>query len=280
MIERGSDGSTIVSDLPLRFFWLDGLPLKARARHLIGLFCACLKPAPPDVSNNEDSNENGFTREEPVVPRAERRVSNENIKEQSNHQNHQIDNPVSRVVHYSSILIFFRKLDNMTKNRLHLRIVVPLLLLFHATAVRAFRSLRQGGNSMRPYRIRHGEESRRLRLCSLPSVSSTSLRAAMRFKNFEHVLETFREEPVIIYFSTNKCGPCKLMKKEVAVIKEMVGNELKMFSIDAEKWPQVGSRFKVSRLPCIVVFQEGEVKLRLEGVNSAETVVEQVRSLL
>lgn len=102
----------------------------------------------------------------------------------------------------------------------------------------------------------------------------------MRFKNFEQVLDTFREEAVVIYFSTEKCGPCQLMKKEIAAVKEMVGDELKMFTIDTEKWPKVGSRFEVARLPCLVVFREGEVKLRLEGVNSAQTVVEQVRSLL
>mmetsp|Transcript_53834 Transcript_53834/g.156453 ORF Transcript_53834/g.156453 Transcript_53834/m.156453 type:complete len:162 (+) Transcript_53834:107-592(+) len=110
--------------------------------------------------------------------------------------------------------------------------------------------------------------------------STTACFSAMKFKNFEQVLESFPEEPVVIYFSTSMCGPCKLMKKEVAAVKEMVGDELKMFSIDTEKWPQVGSRFQISRLPCLVVFRGGEVKLRLEGVNSAETVVEQMRSLL
>jgi thioredoxin-like negative regulator of GroEL len=102
----------------------------------------------------------------------------------------------------------------------------------------------------------------------------------MRFKNFEQVLDTFREEPVIIYFTTAKCGPCQLMKKELEVVRKMIGDELKMFSIDTEKWPQVGSRFQVARLPCLVVFSEGEIKLRLEGVNKAESVVEQVRTLL
>jgi thioredoxin-like negative regulator of GroEL len=52
---------------------------------------------------------------------------------------------------------------------------------------------------------------------------------------------------------------------------------MKIFSLDTEKWPQVGSRFKVARLPCLVVFSEGEITLRMEGVNAAETVVEQVR---
>lgn len=112
------------------------------------------------------------------------------------------------------------------------------------------------------------------------SGSTTACFSAMKFKNFEQVLESFPEEPVVIYFSTSMCGPCKLMKKEVAAVKEMVGDELKLFSVDTEKWPQVGSRFQISRLPCLVVFRGGEVKLRLEGVNSAEKVVEQMRSLL
>mmetsp|Transcript_128120 Transcript_128120/g.370908 ORF Transcript_128120/g.370908 Transcript_128120/m.370908 type:complete len:152 (+) Transcript_128120:112-567(+) len=106
----------------------------------------------------------------------------------------------------------------------------------------------------------------------------TSINAAMKFKNFEQVLEKFNEEPVVIYFSVKKCGPCKLMKKEISTVKKMVGDEFKIFSLDADMWPQVGSRFEISRLPTLVVFQEGEVKLRLEGVNSAESVVEMVRS--
>jgi thioredoxin-like negative regulator of GroEL len=102
----------------------------------------------------------------------------------------------------------------------------------------------------------------------------------MRFKNFEQVLKTYHEEPVVIYFGNPNCGPCRLMKKEMAMVKEIFGNELKVFSIDTEKWPDVGSRFKVARVPTLVLFRGGEIQLRLEGLNSAETVVQQVRSLL
>jgi thiol-disulfide isomerase/thioredoxin len=164
------------------------------------------------------------------------------------------------------------------KGRLHLQILV--IFLCHVLFVKAFRPRKAGGTrstSVDSRRIRGGEGRG---LLSLPSTSPTTLHAAMRFKNFEQVLDTFREEAVVIYFSTEKCGPCRLMKKEVATIQEMIGKELKMFSVDTEKWPQVGSRFEVARLPCLVLFREGEVKLRLEGVNSAQSVVEQVRRLL
>ena len=67
------------------------------------------------------------------------------------------------------------------------------------------------------------------------------------------------------------------MKREVERVRKMVGTEMKIFSIDTEKWPRVGSRFSVAKLPCIVLFHEGEIKLRLEGVNKAEEVIERVR---
>jgi len=156
--------------------------------------------------------------------------------------------------------------------------VLIVLLCVAIAATDAFRP-RTDSSSVMTRRIRVGETHSLNRLSS-PSYSTTAQHAAVKFKNLEQVLDTFREEPVVIYFSTSMCGPCRLMKKEVATVKEMVGDELKMFSIDTEKWPQVGSRFKIARLPCLVVVRGGEVKLRLEGVNSAETVVEKVRSLL
>ena len=108
--------------------------------------------------------------------------------------------------------------------------------------------------------------------------SSTALNAAMKFKNFDQVLDSF-EEPVLVYFSTKNCGPCKLMKKEVEEVRRMVGEDFKVFSIDTERWPSVGTRCKVARLPCLVVFQQGQILLRFEGVNKAEEVVKQVRNL-
>ena len=109
--------------------------------------------------------------------------------------------------------------------------------------------------------------------------TATTLSAAVRFKNFDEVLDSFHE-PVIVYFATRNCGPCKLMKKELEAIREMVGKDLKIFSVDTEKWPHVGSRFAVAKLPCLVVFQQGEILLRFEGVNKAEEVVQKVRPLL
>jgi thiol-disulfide isomerase/thioredoxin len=111
------------------------------------------------------------------------------------------------------------------------------------------------------------------------SSSLTILRAGMKFKNFEHVLDTFHKETVIIYFEASKCGPCRLMKKELESVKKQVGNDIKIFSLDTEKFPNLGSRYNIHRLPCLVVVRDGEIRLRMEGVTKAEVVVEHVQAL-
>jgi thioredoxin 1 len=163
-----------------------------------------------------------------------------------------------------------------------LSVVLYILLLSFPSAATAFRVFKE--NKSRNLGLATSRVGRNLcgsrGLDAERRLNPTALHAAMRFTNFEQVLDTFREEPVIIYFTTAKCGPCQLMKKELAAVKQMIGDEMKMFSVDTEKWPQVGSRFEVARLPCLVVFREGEIKMKLEGVNTAEVVVKQIRSFL
>lgn len=158
---------------------------------------------------------------------------------------------------------------------LSLFFILIIVLSFNSLSLDAFRPCKDGASS----RCLRKESISKSASAFFPSRPS-ALFAAMRFKNFEQVLKTFHEEPVVIYFGNSNCGPCRLMKKEMVAVKEMVGHELKLFSIDTEKWPEVGSRFDVARVPTLVLFRGGEIQLRLEGLNSAETVVEQVRSLL
>jgi thioredoxin 1 len=102
----------------------------------------------------------------------------------------------------------------------------------------------------------------------------------IKFKNFEQVLDCFHGEPIIIYFSTVHCGPCQLMKKELKQVQTQLGEDMKMFNVDTEKWPKIASRLQVATLPCLVVFREGEIKLRLEGVTSADSIIEHLDSFL
>ncbi len=112
------------------------------------------------------------------------------------------------------------------------------------------------------------------------SVSRTALSVGVRYKNFEDMLESNPGETVLVYFSAVNCGPCRIQKKELMKVQQLLGEKCKIFAVDTETWPHVGSRFKVHALPCLVVFKDGELLHRFEGVTHATDVVQQLQIFL
>jgi hypothetical protein len=55
--------------------------------------------------------------------------------------------------------------------------------------------------------------------------------------------------------------------------------DLQMLAIDTNRWPSVTSRFEVAKLPCLVAMKGGEILFRIEGLTTAEDVVERVRAV-
>ncbi|CAJ1948345.1 unnamed protein product [Cylindrotheca closterium] len=125
------------------------------------------------------------------------------------------------------------------------------------------------------------------------SSSTTSLNAAIgrkgnknhkrkvaTFKNIEEVLESFYEEPIGVLFGTKSCGPCHSMKEEMKQVHSTFGNELLLFDVDIDRWPSVANKMNVIMAPTLLVFQQGQVQLRLEGMLPAETILKELRSFL
>jgi thioredoxin-like negative regulator of GroEL len=94
------------------------------------------------------------------------------------------------------------------------------------------------------------------------------------------MVEAFRTEPILVLaFTAVNCGPCQLQKKELKAVMT-ARPQFKMLAIDTDKWPHVGSKFAVGKLPCLVVMTDGQVRLRLEGLTKAEVLQEHVRNAL
>ena len=75
---------------------------------------------------------------------------------------------------------------------------------------------------------------------------------------------------------------CQVPLRAARQVANQVSSQvhLKVFSVDTEKFPHVGSRFQVAALPCLVLVQNGEPVLRLEGVVKADKVIEQVQTIV
>ena len=87
------------------------------------------------------------------------------------------------------------------------------------------------------------------------------------------------DTPVLIDFYATWCGPCKAYSPILQQLKEDLGDNLRLIKIDVDRNPEITQKLGVQSMPTTMIFQQGELKFRAAGVQSPQTLKNELAKL-
>lgn len=84
-------------------------------------------------------------------------------------------------------------------------------------------------------------------------------------------------KPVLVDFSAEWCGPCKMMAPILKDVKKEIGETAAIIKVDVDKNPVAAQQFQIQGIPTLILFKEGKLLWRQSGVVTKSGLVEVIK---
>jgi len=84
-------------------------------------------------------------------------------------------------------------------------------------------------------------------------------------------------KPVLVDFSAEWCGPCKMMAPILKEAKDKLGDSATIVKVDVDRNREAAEQFQIQGVPTLLLFKDGQVKWRQSGVVPVNTLVQVIQ---
>ena len=78
------------------------------------------------------------------------------------------------------------------------------------------------------------------------------------------------QTPVLVDFSAEWCGPCKMMAPVLEQLKSRMTEKIRILKIDVDNNRELAYKYNIRSVPTLMLFQDGKTKWSGVGVMTSE----------